>query len=728
MPRRLGVVVALVALFALSGPGSGGRAAAPAAAVAPPDLRILVPTDLISIGLDGSGSRELRFTHVTTDFGPGPFEIDPHYHAKTGVSTFSQALYRRDGHGGWELARRVPLADYGTWEPPSDYRFPLTSFTLNRVDADGAAGAVVARSPKVDYCITGDTQVSGIRNSPGQTFIPDSNCGDPTLPLGWSVGWGDQYDQTDDGQPIPLAGVPDGTYVLRATVDPEHALHELTTANDVTDTTLRIAGNNVTVVSQKVVSLPLPRVRLVGIRAGETVAGSLALRAHVALPPGRLLRSLQFLLDGKPLGPRLTTRPWSYPWTVAAAPGTHYLSARASDAQGLEGSAPVVRITVRRAAAVRVTALSWRAGLLRLRMRPVVGLRAALVVPTLASPVAVQNGSASVRCRRPASVTLELLAGGHVFERLVLPLDTRPAVRLVNPGRGETVSGVVPLAAQASDRVGVTSVRFYVDGRAVGPRLTRPPYRATWDTRTAKAGVHVLAVRAVDAVGHTALERVQVLVSNPAPPMTCFVLQHHAVAHGASPVAVGSFSTVAAGETLLALVSADGPQSGRQSATVSGGGLRWTLAARANAGPGDAEIWEAIASQPSGVSGITATLAVPGYDEALSVIAMEGADGTGAGGAAAGSSGAPHLSLKTVAATSLVFAVGNDWDRAVARQLPVGWVFLDQLLNVQTGDTFWSQYTNQPTGAAGSTVSVADTQPTGDHWNLAAVELVNSGG
>jgi hypothetical protein len=72
--------------------------------------------------------------------------------------------------------------------------------------------------------------------------------------------------------------------------------------------------------------------------------------------------------------------------------------------------------------------------------------------------------------------------------------------------------------------------------------------------------------------------------------------------------------------------------------------------------------------------------------------------------------------------------VGNDWDRAVARQLPVGWVFLDQLLNVQTGDTFWSQYTNQPTGAAGSTVSVADTQPTGDHWNLSAVELVNSGG
>ena len=726
--RRLGVVVALAVLAALAGAGSGARAQTQAVAVSPPDLRILVPSDLISIGLDASGRRELRFTHVTTDFGPGPFEIDPHYQARSGVSTFSQALYRRDGHGGWRLARRVPLAAYGTWEPPSDYRFPLTSFTLNRIGAGGAVGAVVARSPKVDYCITGDTQVSGIRGSPAQTFIPDSNCGDPTLPLGWSVGWGDQYDQTDAGQPIPLAGVADGTYVLRATVDPRHALHELTTANDVTDTTLRIAGDRVAVLAQKVVSLPLPRVRLVGVRAGETVAGSLALRARVAVPRGHAFRSLQFLLDGKPLGPRLTTRPWSYPWTVAAAAGTHYLSARVTDSQGLEGSAPVVRITVRRVAAVHVTALSWHAGLLRLRMRPLAGLRAALVVPTLSPrPVAVRNGRADVRCRRPARVVLELLAAGRVVERLVLPLGAHPAVRLVNPGRGETVSGIVPLAAQASDSVGVTSVRFLVDGRPVGPPMTRAPYRVEWDTRKAKAGPHVIGVLAVDAAGHATLERVRVQVSNPAPPMTCFVLQHHGFAHGASPVSVGAFSTVGAGETLLALVSADGPQSGRQSATVSGGGLQWKLVAREDASPGDAEIWEAVAARPASLSDVTATLAVPGYDEALSVVAMEGADGAGASAAAAGSGGAPHLSLTTLSATSLVFAVGNDWDRALARQLPVGWVFLDQLLNAQTGDTFWSQYTNQPTGAAGSTVPVTDTQPTGDHWNLAAVELVNSG-
>ena len=52
---------------------------------------------------------------------------------------------------------------------------------------------------------------------------------------------------------------------------------------------------------------------------------------------------------------------------------------------------------------------------------------------------------------------------------------------------------------------------------------------------------------------------------------------------------------------------------------------------------------------------------------------------------------------------------------------------LDQWLNTGTGDTYWSQYTNHPTGAAGTHVSVADTAPTNDQWNLAAVELVNSG-
>jgi hypothetical protein len=54
-------------------------------------------------------------------------------------------------------------------------------------------------------------------------------------------------------------------------------------------------------------------------------------------------------------------------------------------------------------------------------------------------------------------------------------------------------------------------------------------------------------------------------------------------------------------------------------------------------------------------------------------------------------------------------------------------VRLDQWVDADVGDTFWSQYTNQPTGRAHSLISVHVAAPTTDQWNLVAVEVVNSG-
>lgn len=707
MGRIARLLVLLVAVAALAGGSSGAATRSPALL---PDMRLVVPTDLISINLDGNNERELRFTHITANLGPGLFEIDPHYNAKTGVSTFTQALHRRNG----SIARRAHLATYGTWEPPNDYRYPLSSFTLNQVGPDGSVGAVVARSLKVDYCMTGDVQVPGYPNPPAQTFIPNLNCGDPRLPLGWSAGWGDQYDQTDAGQPISLAGVPDGTYVLRATVDPEHVLHEVTTANDVTDTTLQIAGNEVTVVSQKVTRVSLPRVRVV-------VGPSLT--ATVSPPPGKTVRSVQFIVDGHPAGHALTAPPFTSP--VPIRPGVHFVSARATDTDGVMGSAPVRRIVVPKTPAVRVTRLVWRDGLLELRLSARSGLAVTAIVGGRHHPV--RGGRLDVRVRRPKQITLELSRSRGAASKLVLPLDSRPAVQLVNPGPDETVTGVVPVAVDATDTVGVTAVRLSVDGKRLGSVLRTSPFHLIWDTRKLEDGPHVLTARATSATGLSTVTHETVDVSNPAPPMTCFVLQHQATVHGTSYATTDAFQTVLPGETLLAFVSADGPQTGRQSADVSGGGLKWTLASRANASSGDAEVWVAIATTATTISPVTATLKAGGYNLSLSVVAMEGADGVGAKAHASGPSGAPHLTLTTFAATSLVFAVGDDWDRAAARKLPVGWVMLDQWLNTGTGDTYWSQYTNHPTGKAGTRIPVGDTAPTTDQWNLAAVELVNSG-
>ena len=78
MSKRLLITMA-AALLALSGVGTLVEApAAKAATVTLPDMQLKVPTDAISIGTT-NGVPPLLFTHVTSNSGTGPFEIDPAY-------------------------------------------------------------------------------------------------------------------------------------------------------------------------------------------------------------------------------------------------------------------------------------------------------------------------------------------------------------------------------------------------------------------------------------------------------------------------------------------------------------------------------------------------------------------------------------------------------------------------------------------------------------------------
>ena len=630
-----------------------------------PDLQIKVPTNLMSIGTV-NGQRQLQFTHITWDAGAGPFEIDPTYNSATGTSSFVQAIYRSPSPGVWTYDHSVPVAATGVWNPPSDYQFPLTRFTLNTVNPDGSLGAVVATSPKVDYCMTADTYVGGVSNTPNSSYIPQDNCATPTLPLGWSVGWGDQYDQTDSGQPISLTGIADGTYILHATVDPNHVLTESNTANNVTDTLLQISGNTVTVVSQTNPGTTPPSVAVTSPASGASVSGTVTLTASASATAPATITSVQFLLDGANLGSPVTTAPYSYSWNVGStALGSHNLSARVTDSSGNVATAPTVPITV------------------------------------------VSGGGSGCG-------------------------TTPPTIAITNPTLNQTVSGTAqPVAATATAMGGATiaSVQFLLDGANLGSPVTAAPYAVTWNTTTASGGTHTLSARAIDSCGNLgAATAVTVTVQNPAPPMTCFVLQSQQSTHGSGNVTTPVFHTAAAGEVLVAFVSANGPSgAGTQTVKVSGAGLTWTLVKRANAQSGDAEAWTANAPNVLSSATVTSTEAQGGYSQDLTVIAMEGVGGVGASVAGSGATGAPSLTLTTTASTSLVFAVGDDWDNAVGRTLPGGWVFLDQWVNTGAGDTYWTQYTNTPTGAAGSVIPVGDLGPTSDQWNLVAIELTNSG-
>lgn len=91
---------------------------------------------------------------------------------------------------------------------------------------------------------------------------------------------------------------------------------------------------------------------------------------------------------------------------------------------------------------------------------------------------------------------------------------------------------------------------------------------------------------------------------------------------------------------------------------------------------------------------------------------------------ASANSGAPTVTLTTTEPQSLVFGVGNDYNKAVARTPGANQVLLGQWLDTGTGDTYWSQNTALQSGAAGSAVTLNDTSPTTDPWNLAAVEVL----
>lgn len=90
---------------------------------------------------------------------------------------------------------------------------------------------------------------------------------------------------------------------------------------------------------------------------------------------------------------------------------------------------------------------------------------------------------------------------------------TAPTVSLDTPTTG-TVSGMVNMAATASDAVGVTKVEFYQGATKLGEDLSSP-YAYGWDTTSVANGNYSLTAKAFDAAGNISTSSaVSVTVSN----------------------------------------------------------------------------------------------------------------------------------------------------------------------------------------------------------------------
>ncbi|MFY2561576.1 M20/M25/M40 family metallo-hydrolase [Corallococcus terminator] len=77
-----------------------------------------------------------------------------------------------------------------------------------------------------------------------------------------------------------------------------------------------------------------------------------------------------------------------------------------------------------------------------------------------------------------------------------------PTVAITAPSTGATVSGLVTLAANAADNVGIGRVEFFVDGNLVSTATTLP-HAGAWNSAAVANGSHVVTARAYDLIGNT---------------------------------------------------------------------------------------------------------------------------------------------------------------------------------------------------------------------------------
>lgn len=161
--------------------------------------------------------------------------------------------------------------------------------------------------------------------------------------------------------------------------------------------------------------------------------------------------------------------------------------------------------------------------------------------------------------------------------------------------------------------------------------------------------------------------------------------------------------------------------------SVSGGGLTWSRAAQGDTHAGTVEIWQAYSNAPLTNTTVTATLKNwPFFHGSLTVSTFTGA-GTKVGATATSeenSKSLPSVTLTTTKANSIVWADALDHDHATI--VPDSGQTLDhQYIDKSDNETFWVQNTGS-ISKLGSKVSIGDSSPKTNPWDLLAIEIVPS--
>ena len=285
------------------------------------------------------------------------------------------------------------------------------------------------------------------------------------------------------------------------------------------------------------------------------------------------------------------------------------------------------------------------------------------------------------------------------------------------------LSGAAPVSG-AEITLGGSANAFAPSSLVIAPGASISSFTAETTAVTAKTTAQMTAT--ID--GSSVSSPLTLLAPPPSNGLVVDVTTSQDSSSASSAVTSPAFSTASGNELLVALVSASCPAPINVN-SIEGGGLNWVRTVRTNAQGGSSEVWRAFAPSALSNVAVTATLSSGAYSS-LTVMSFEGADpgadGTGAIGAVASASaaaGAPAATLSTTADGSLVLGVGNSLGSASTRVAGPGQHVVHQFQPAGAGSS-WVQREINATAPAGTTVSIDDTVPASDRYNLSVIEVL----
>jgi Lysyl oxidase len=112
-------------------------------------------------------------------------------------------------------------------------------------------GRLIGRDRKTGFCLNDAYETRAANRRPRWTGDCGRNRPDErTLREGISPGFGDDYVPQREGQSIDVTGLPPARYVLVHRVNPDHALHESSYANNAASIAIELDGRHVRVLAR----------------------------------------------------------------------------------------------------------------------------------------------------------------------------------------------------------------------------------------------------------------------------------------------------------------------------------------------------------------------------------------------------------------------------------------------------------------------------------------------